>query len=245
MTGTRLIFVNRNAEIAEQYKSGMTLEQVGAANGMTRERARQILAKLGVDKFDGGSAVRSFKATPDKVSAIRAKNERQEARVRATWNMSLSDYAAHIAEHGSSANRSSPMGKYVQQRNSAKRRGIAWEFTFATWWGVWQESGKWAQRGRGDAYVMARWGDGDAPYSVDTVYICTHSQNSKDSYIVSPHAVRFADSQRSAGSGKGYSYQPGASKIRPYVVHVRGRHIGQFATPEAAHAAYLQAWANV
>jgi transcriptional regulator with XRE-family HTH domain len=172
--------------IAARYKSGLTLEQVGAEFGITRERVRQIVKKAGVTRLDGGKTISTLMQTPDKVAALRAKNERIEARIRATWDMSLDDYRAHVAEYGSCVVGSSPMGKYQQHRKNALARGIAWQFTFAEWWKVWQESGKWAERGRGNGYVMARWGDGDAPYSPDTVYICTQGENAKDSFIVHP-----------------------------------------------------------
>jgi len=32
----------------------------------------------------------------------------------------------------------SPKGKYDRHRQRAKRRGIAWEFTFDSWWAMWE-----------------------------------------------------------------------------------------------------------
>lgn len=186
----RAVATDQHKVMVEMYKAGSTLEEVGAKFGISRERVRQIIKALSVDRLDGGGAIRSFKNTSDKVAYLQAKNERQEAHIRATWGLSLDDYRAHIAEHGTSSLASSPMRKYVQHRKNALWRGIEWNFTFADWWRVWQESGKWDQRGRvtggTHGYVMARYGDGDTPYSVDTVYICTQSQNSKDSFLVQP-----------------------------------------------------------
>lgn len=134
------------------------------------------------------------------------------------------------------------MAKYVQQRKNAKSRGLEWNFTFPSWWAVWLESGKWDQRGLGAGlYVMARYGDGDTPYNADNVYICTQSQNSKDSFIVSPAAIRFADSKGMlAGSGTGFSYLPHASKKNPYMAQCKGRYIGSYPTADAARDAYLK-----
>jgi hypothetical protein len=191
----RSVTTDRHAAMVGMYKSGATLAEVGGQFGITRERVRQIIKVLGIDKADGGAIMRALKNTTNKVDAIRVKNEHQEKRIRAKWGMSLDDYKAHVGEHGSCANAASPMGKYMQHRQNARRRGVAWDFTFAEWWRVWQESGKWDQRGRGigyHGYVMARWGDADTPYSIGTVYICTQSQNAKDSFIVSPAAARAA-----------------------------------------------------
>jgi transposase len=181
----RTVPMEKYVALAEQYKSGKTLAAIGLEYGVSRERVRQILKSLGLGRMDGGRTIRMLKSTPERVDALRAKDERKERRIRATWDMSLSDYKAHVEEHGSCSDESSPMHKYMHHRKNAARRGIAWNFTFASWWRVWRESGKWDQRGRG-LYVMARYGDGGTPYSPETVYICTQSQNSKDSFLVWP-----------------------------------------------------------
>lgn len=180
--------------MAALYRDGSTLQEIGTKYEISRERVRQILTRrFGITKLHGGGAIRSFKNIDTKIDAAKDRNEKSEARIRKTWGMSLADYAAHVAEYGSSYDKGSPLHKFVQHRKNANYRGISWEFTFAGWWAVWQESGKWNQRGRGkNGYVMARWGDGDAPYSVGTVYICTQPENAKDGYIVSPGAERAA-----------------------------------------------------
>lgn len=235
----RTVPVSSHDEMIAMYKAGSTLQEVGIKYGVSRERARQIIAAVGgINREDGGSAVKCFLNTSRKAEVARAANERTEARIRKTWGMSLDDYKAHVAEYGSSTASSSPMHKYKDQRKNARYRGIAWGFTFATWWAVWLESGKWTQRALSkDGYVMARYGDGDTTYSPENVYICTQSQNSKDSYIVSPAAERFKDSRTSAGNGRGY-YQTRSGK---YLAQFRRTNLGTFQTPDLARAAYLAA----
>jgi hypothetical protein len=71
---------------------------------------------------------------------------------------------------------------YRTQRNSAKRRGIPFLFTFAEWWDWWQVDNRWDRRGMGkDALVMARIGD-TGPYSTENVYCATHAQNAGDKH---------------------------------------------------------------
>lgn len=66
---------------------------------------------------------------------------------------------------------------FSKQRSQARRRGVAWEFKLSDWWGCWQRSGKWEQRGRTmGCYVMCRKGD-RGPYRTDNVYIATVSKN--------------------------------------------------------------------
>lgn len=67
--------------------------------------------------------------------------------------------------------------RYSFQKGHAKRRKIGFVLTFEQWWKVWQDSGKWAERGRlAHQYCMARNGDrGD--YALGNVKIITVSDN--------------------------------------------------------------------
>ena len=66
---------------------------------------------------------------------------------------------------------------YINHKSHAKRRGIPFLLTFEEWWAVWEQSGKWEQRGfRKGQYVMARFADQGA-YEVGNVRICTVSEN--------------------------------------------------------------------
>ena len=70
--------------------------------------------------------------------------------------------------------------RYAQQKCQADKRNVKWLFTFETWWKMWNDSGKWEQRGRKTGqYCMARKGD-VGPYSVDNVDIVLVSVNTSD-----------------------------------------------------------------
>lgn len=172
----------------EAYKSGKTLHEIGSEYGVSRERVRQIIARFGVTRIDGGATIRRFKATPDRQQRQKERQEGIEARHFANWGVSrqvmasLSDLPRSHRQH--------PIGKFRRHRQNAKNRGIEWGLTFREWWDIWQESGKWDERGRG-GYVMARFGD-TGPYAKDNVEIVTSSQNIKDSYITKPQSMRIA-----------------------------------------------------
>lgn len=221
------IAASQYAHVVEMYRSGMTQTQIGVVYGANHSAVCQILKKLGVKKqkaplqpakkFDADSAEQVFES----------------------WGLSLVDYKAHVAEHGLPGHIGTPMKKFQAQRRSAKKRGIAWQFTFAEWWSLWTDSGKWAERKQG-GYVMARKGDGDTPYSHSTVYICTNAQNIKDAAINVPVHTRRHAELRGAGTGKGYSVDMRCRK-NPYFARFSGKAIGNFPTPELARAAYLAA----
>ena len=76
-----------------------------------------------------------------------------------------------------------PLALYGQHKRRARRRGIAFEFTFAKWVAWWEQKlgPDWmAKRGpRRDQYVMARYGD-KGPYKPGNVKCVTASQNGSE-----------------------------------------------------------------
>ena len=126
---------------------------------------------------------------------------------------------------------------FCVQRAGAKRRGIAWDFTFEDWMAVWTESGHFAERGRNKGqYVMARNGD-TGPYARGNVSIILHSRNMSDAHVNVPEKCSPA---RRIGTGKGWSINK-LSKKNPYHVMHCGKYVGVFSTEDDARRAYLHA----
>ena len=168
----------RTKHMIALYKEGKTLEEVARPFNLTRERVRQILRRHGINKSSGGIKKRAEIRNED---AIRAR--------QAFWDEATIRYygcsSAELARINNGQPRSrqgSPANMYYDQMHNAAYRGIEWKLTLPVWWHIWQESGKWDQRGRGkDKYCMAR--DGDAgPYAVGNVRIILCEQNASESY---------------------------------------------------------------
>jgi hypothetical protein len=75
------------------------------------------------------------------------------------------------------ARKHTPEGRYLEHRDNARKRGIPFKLTFKQWFALWEESGKWKQRGnRTGQYCMARPGDKGA-YEVGNVVIILNEDN--------------------------------------------------------------------
>jgi hypothetical protein len=114
---------------------------------------------------------------------------------------------------------------YAYQKRNADQRGIAWCFNLATWWAVWEASGRWEDRGRGaERYCMARQGDSGA-YEPANVLIVTNLENLKfgaPGTRKERRDGRVPGVRQRSGRGSGWS------------VDYRGRYFGTFATKAEA-----------
>lgn len=225
------IAVSQRQEVVALYMGGMTQAEVAAVFYVDRITVRNILLSLGA--LGRGAS----KEAMEKVVALHLEKRAQV--VQEKWNLSLADYDEHVAEYGSSGTPDSPMRRYVEHRAKAGTRGVKWEFDFASWWKVWQESGRWAERNRGNGFVMGRQNDGDTPYSPSTVYICTGGQNVRDG-VANARIFNRDRGRNSLGGGKGYSKSEGNGP-NPYTVQCSGKYVGSYPTAELARAAYLAA----
>ena len=167
----------RAAKMAALYRAGMTLQQIGEKYGISRERVRQLMTKHeGMRQSGGGQHV---KAVARKQQVTAAKDARYLEKYGCTFAQYSEARAIGKRMRANGAGvYQTPLRAFINQKNNAKNRGIAWELTFWQWWTIWQESGKWEQRGRAkDAYVMSRFGDSGA-YAAGNIYIGTLAENS-------------------------------------------------------------------
>ncbi len=131
--------------------------------------------------------------------------------------------------------------RYYSQRQSSKKRGIAWQISFPEWVAVWMASGFLDQRGVGiGSYCMARHGD-EGPYSVENVAIKPSVVNSSEGITKTIRAGRLSCFDGSSNAGKGRGWTKRKTGKRPYQVLFGSKYIGVFATEQEARAAYLVA----
>lgn len=223
---------DRDIDFIARYCAGATLREIGESYGISRERVRQRLAKMGLTSQTGGRAVRSLLSASARLAKSKTQQERQAARTQRIWGIPVAQQKAIRAAHGYE-----PFHAFTMQRKQSRARGIAWAMTFAEWWGLWQESGKWLKRGRGrNNYCMARWAD-DGPYDIKNAHICTCKQNGQE----------YQEMRNLRGRPKAvhtgiYLLYPGMKNA--HVAKIGRRYVGAFATVEEAIAARERALAE-
>jgi hypothetical protein len=160
----------RSEDMRSLYVAGTTLVQIGEKYGVTRERVRQILTKhYGIRAKDGGQSEQTRK--------LRKEFQRKrDARSLRTWGCNYREYQRILKHKGR------PTYAYWAQRKNAHARGIVWEFSLWQWWKIWEQSGRWPERGNGKGYCMCRLGD-TGSYAVDNVYIATGTENMQDHWV--------------------------------------------------------------
>lgn len=216
---------DRSRQMAALYQSGSTLERIGQTFGVTRERVRQIIKKFhGLTAPDGGQSFVTKRRKQERASKM-------DMAFMSKLGCDFSEYkkiralGRQMMKSGSSRERT-PMGAFICQRSNARRRGIGWELTFWQWWTVWQKSGHWHERRRGNGYVMCRNGDA-GPYALGNIFIATSQENVCNSKVKKsglPMGVR-------RGKRSGY--------VAQRQINGETFKLGTFPTPELAHAAYL------
>lgn len=116
----------------------------------------------------------------ERMRAWRAANPEMNTVRHRAWRAAHPGLSTAISKAWHEANPA--WSNYLHHKSHAKRRGIPFLLTFEEWWGIWQASGKWDQRGgRKGQYVMARHSD-VGPYAVGNVRICTTGDNISEAH---------------------------------------------------------------
>lgn len=213
--------VERAQRMAQLYKSGKTMQEIAQEFGVTRERVRQILFHVGLAGNDGGIAER---ARQRKILLRAAHDKRYLDKYGCTYAQYLE---LRVIGRGKSYS-TTPTGAFKTQRCNARQRGIEWKLSLWEWWQIWDASGKWESRGRGQGYVMSRVND-EGPYSVGNVFIATAIENCSN-----------APRKKKNGLPIGVRENHGRFEARR-MLHGKKHYLGTFTTAEEAHDAWRAA----
>lgn len=218
----------RTTRMAALYRSGVTLQAIGDEYGITRERVRQLIGKYhGLNGEDGGFIARARLSEARRAANRDTRWLAKNGCTYSQWHYLLA-LGKDMQVKGIGYSRT-PLGAFKSQKNNAGRRGIAWKLTTWQWWTIWQESGHWARRGRGQGYVMCRKGD-IGPYAAGNVVIATAVENICE-YIFRKHGKKLPIGVERLAAG---------FRAKRNINGVRFD-LGIHSTPELAHAAYLAA----
>lgn len=211
------------------YRDGYTLAQIGQQFGVTRERVRQLMTKhFGTSQEDGGQHAKALRKASRRAADREARYFKKYGCSYEQW-MELRRIGQQMIASGKGLYQT-PLRAWSNQRNNAIRRGIGWELNVWQWWTVWQQSGHWEHRGRGQGYVMCRKGD-DGPYAIGNVFIASAAQNSHEGQRKHRPSDLPVGVRRNK-SGTFTAHRSFGGKLR---------RLGTFQTPELAYAAYLMA----
>jgi transposase len=204
--------LERAEKIASMYRQGVVLEKIGEHFGITRERVRQVLRKIGVTAQEGGACKL---AEHNKAATLAKRN----LRTMTKWGLSYDEMKARRKD--------GTLAAFIQQRNSAGSRGIVWRLLFSEWLDVWLQSGKLALRGRGKGhYVMSRIKD-EGGYVIGNVHVQLSTENNSQ-------GLAKCRNNKAAHTGVWRIY-PGTGK--PWVAKYSKTMIGMYATEREAIAA--------
>ena len=131
-----------------------------------RKYRRELKKYHGICWRDGGTHVRAARRKTERATLRDAKTITAKG---CTW-----DQLQELRRIGrkmmadSYGHERTPTRAFKMQHRNAHRDGIGWELTLWQWWTLWQESGHWDQRGRGNGYWMLRL-DKSKPYAMCNV----------------------------------------------------------------------------
>jgi hypothetical protein len=153
---TNPVLEARSRSICARYAAGETLASLGSSFGISAERVRKILKKFGLDKRNGGLAVRNS-------SKVRMPP--------------VTPYCMRV--YGCTAGELDKCTPAERQAFLQQRTNVPWSLTLPEWQDIWFRSGKWKQRGRGPfKYGLCRI-DAHGAFSRDNVLVLKNSRSAR------------------------------------------------------------------
>lgn len=166
----------RDAEMVRLFREGMSLSEIGALYGITRERVRQCLLRQGLTGKDGGIHVKALARTALREHRRREARERRIQRIYGCSIDELRDTRAKLSIY---------MERRIEQiyrskRAMALRQGVAWQISFPEFVTLMRPHMN--EYGLGRKNIVIRRKDLTAPYTIDNVELTTLSDSSRKTF---------------------------------------------------------------
>lgn len=156
------------------WHEGKNLDQIGDMLGLTRERARQILAKatnIGVRDANWAGGASRFALVRKQAMRVE-KSRRLETKAQKRFGCSLDElYSLNDGISPWSQQRGNRARIFFLQKRAMLLNGVEWKLTFPEWCKVWDDSTMWSNRGRGKGKVTLARIDSTKPFEVGNVAI--------------------------------------------------------------------------
>ena len=129
--------LSRDHDMCCLFRSGETLREVGDHYNISRERARQILARNGLSGKDGGGAIKAAKTKEERAVRLEASRAKRVEKFGVSW-----DEYTLIKKHIGSEN----IERFNTLRHHATKgvgnyRKTVFEISLADYVDIWESSG--------------------------------------------------------------------------------------------------------
>ena len=169
----------REETMCTMYRDGRTLQEIGDAFGVTRERVRQLIRPLGVMRTDGGIHITAIANQRRRNARL---SESRDARSMATYGCGYAEtkrlnYGMDFADIGS------PAFAYTRDRINHTRRDKTFELTFPQWSALFEAAGGVFNRGRFADGLVLSLRDKRGNFVMGNVRVITLSENTRETRL--------------------------------------------------------------
>lgn len=174
----RLALIERAVRYKKLYES-MTLTEIAVAEGITRERVRQIMALIGITRKDGWRYKLSLsKSAAAEARAVRDRNERCLRIYGCSWSeyCATSGYTRYVGVQKYPHKGTGLIYCYHQHRDNAHRLGIPWTISLPEFSVIIGDRIKYI--GRGKLHFARK--DKTKPFTADNCELISNSENSSE-----------------------------------------------------------------
>jgi len=166
----------RAAVIAEKYKT-QTLQQIASEEGVSRERIRQILKSIGINKTAGWRyRLSASKSAVQDAAAVKRREERCQKLYGCDWN-TYCQISGDTRLYGKQSGRSGRglIGAFWQHYQNARRIDVPWTITLPQYAEIVGDN--LSEIGRGKLNLGRK--DKNGPFSRENCELVQHSENSR------------------------------------------------------------------